>query len=157
MISDDFLPANGLILLFVANERNVARRFTAELFLACDVPSVPTELPATMLAVFGRNTCWFRWCACACGRSLDEFVDQVLEEFLAAARVGLDVSLLQHIVFEFLEAGLAFLDFFANAGMPGAVALSDEFGQAAIAPDRGGDFESAREGVHAGDVRVEQI
>jgi len=61
MIADNLLPANGPVLLFVANERNVARRFTAELFQAGDVPFVPTELPATMLAVFGRKPCWFRW------------------------------------------------------------------------------------------------
>jgi hypothetical protein len=34
MIADNFLPANGPVLLFVADERNEARRFAAELFLA---------------------------------------------------------------------------------------------------------------------------
>jgi hypothetical protein len=34
MISDNFLPANGPVLLFVADEPNETRRFMAELFLA---------------------------------------------------------------------------------------------------------------------------
>src|SRR5438128_645636 len=81
----------------------------------------------------------------------NELVDQVLEEFLAAAFVRRHLTHLQGIRFKFVEADLAFFDSFADAGVPGAVAVPDELAEAAVLADGGGDLEAAREGVHAAD------
>ena len=51
-------------------------------------------------------------------------IDQVLEHLLAAAGVGLDVALFEHVLFERLEVVLAGFDLGADAGVPGAVAVA---------------------------------
>ena len=56
-----------------------------------------------------------------------------------------------------LKLALPALDLRADAGIPRGVALLHEFGEATVLADRGGDLQAAREGVHAADVRVEQI
>jgi len=52
------------------------------------------------------------------GGSSDEFVDEVLQEFLAAADIAGHFALLEHVGFEVGEIALARLDFRANAGIP---------------------------------------
>ena len=49
---------------------------------------------------------------------LDEFVDQILQIFLAATRVWSHVTFLEHVGFEFAEAGFAALDVATDAGVP---------------------------------------
>ena len=56
---------------------------------------------------------------------------KILEEFLAAGFVGVDIAFFENVGFEIFEADGAFLDFGADAGVPGAVTVFDEF-------DRGG-------------------
>ena len=48
----------------------------------------------------------------------NELVDQVLEEFLAAAGVRGDITLLQHIRFEIAESCLAAFDLRTDAAVP---------------------------------------
>ena len=60
-------------------------------------------------------------------RVLDELVDEVFQKFLAAALVFGDLSLLEHEGLKGLEARFAGLDLFADAGVPGAVAVPDKF------------------------------
>src|SRR5215471_15109397 len=87
--------------------------------------------------------------------ALDKFVNQILEEFLAAAAVRGDVALLEHIGFEVFEAGLVGFDLRPYAAVPSAVALLDELRQAAIFADCGRRLQTAREGIHAADVGME--
>ena len=92
-----------------------------------------------------------------CGCNLDELVNEVLEEFLSSTFVPRHFPLLEHVGLKALEAGLAGLDFFADAAVPGAVAGFHDFLQATVGSDGGRDLEAAREGGHAADVRVEEI
>src|ERR1035441_235964 len=88
---------------------------------------------------------------------LDKLVDEIFQEFLPAADVRVGLALLEHVSFEFLEAGLARLDLRADAGIPRSVAVLDKFAQPSVFADGGGDLQAAREGVHATDVRIKQI
>ena len=56
-----------------------------------------------------------------------------------------------------LKPTLPFSTCCADARVPRAVAVLDELGQAPVLADRGGNLETAREGVHPADVGVEQI
>src|ERR1051326_1981665 len=87
----------------------------------------------------------------------DEFVDQVFEEFLTAAAVRSDISLLEHIGFEFFEAGFAGFNLRSDAAVPGAVALLHELRQAAIFADCRRRLQPARERIHSADVGMEQV
>jgi len=52
------------------------------------------------------------------GGGSDEFVNEVLQEFLAAADVAGYFTFLEHVGFEVGEIALAGLDFRAEAGIP---------------------------------------
>jgi hypothetical protein len=58
----------------------------------------------------GHSTRW--WVDETSG--LDEVVDQVFQEFLAAAGIRFDLSLLPDVRIKLCEAYFAFLDFFAD-------------------------------------------
>ncbi len=91
------------------------------------------------------------------GGSGDEVVEDVFDHFLAAAG---DHGLLfeaEDVGFEFGEGGFAFVDFFADAGVEGAVAGFDEVFDGTGFEESVGDFEAAGEGVHAADVGVEEV
>ncbi len=86
----------------------------------------------------------------------DEFVDEVFEEFLAAA-ADEGFAVFEGVGFEFFEAGAAAFNLGTDAVIEAAVALLDEAIEAAVVDDGLGDFEAASEGVHAADVGVEEI
>ena len=60
----------------------------------------------------------------------DELVDEIFEELLPAAGVGGGFALLEHVSFQFFEAGLAGFDLRADAGVPRGVTLFDELRRA---------------------------
>src|SRR4029079_6781726 len=94
---------------------------------------------------------------CPCLAASDEFVDEVLQEFLAAACVRGGIALFEDVGFEPGKIGLALFDLSANAGVPRSVALLHKFRETAVLANGRGDLESAREGVHAADVRVKKV
>src|SRR5262245_57123073 len=55
------------------------------------------------------------------------------------------------------KTGLSRLDLCSDAAVPTPVAMADEFRQPAVLADRGGDLQTARKGVHPGDMRIKQI
>ena len=58
---------------------------------------------------------------------------------------------------EVIERDLFGLDFGADAGVPGIVALGDELGNATVGTQFGSGFQAAGKGIHAADVGVEEI
>jgi hypothetical protein len=70
-------------------------------------------------------------------------VDQVLERLLAAALVGVDVALGEHVFFERGEVVLAGLDLGADAGVSTGVAVRDARGQFAVGADVGRENSDA--------------
>src|ERR1035437_6802372 len=96
----------------------------------------------------------------SCLRSIilsEVFVDEVFQKFLTTAGVWRSVAFLEHVSFEFLEAGLAFFNLRADTAVPRGVTVLHKLRETSVLADGGGDFQSAREGVHAADVRVKQI
>src|SRR5689334_6882679 len=69
----------------------------------------------------------------------DEFVDQVLQEFLAAALVGLHLAHLQRVVGQFLKTDFALLNKLADAAVEAAVALLHKGIESAVFADGRGD------------------
>ncbi len=61
-------------------------------------------------------------------RESNKLVDQVLQELLPSARVGRDIAFLEHVGFEFCEAGFAGFDFGPDAAAPGTVSLLHKLG-----------------------------
>src|SRR5262249_54429284 len=53
--------------------------------------------------------------------------------------------------------GLALLDLLADAGIPGTVASAHKILQTSVLANGGGGFETAGEGIHAGNVGVKQV
>jgi hypothetical protein len=89
--------------------------------------------------------------------SSNKLVDQILQKFLAAAFVGGRFAFFEHVFLQGLKIALAGFDLLAEAAVPRTVAMPDKLRQAPVLADGGRDSESAREGVHAADVRVKQI
>ena len=87
----------------------------------------------------------------------DEVVEDVFDHFLTTAGDHGLFFEAEDVGFEFIEGGFAFVDFFADAGVEGAVASFDEVFDGAAFEEAVGDFEAASEGVHAADVGVEEV
>src|SRR5690606_20750946 len=85
------------------------------------------------------------------------FVNQVLQPFLPPAAIGRDLSFLQHVCFQFGEAGCPGIDLLTNARIVAAVTLLDELSQTSILADGGSNLGSAGEGIHPADMSMEQI
>src|SRR5687768_15000607 len=69
-------------------------------------------------------------------------VDDILQHLLAARDVRGGVALVQHVLLQRLEVGLAALDLLAHARVPRAVALLDEVLQHAVLAHPGGDLQA---------------
>src|ERR1041384_4048313 len=87
---------------------------------------------------------------------LNELVNQVLQEFLAATGVCRFTSL-QGISLELLEAHFPVLDLGANAGIPGTISFFGKFRQTPIPADCRRDFQAARERIHPANVSIKQV
>src|SRR5437867_5155751 len=138
------------LLDFCANRNWVTRATTP------DWSRPMTEICANVFTFSAWKRFWFRakrWAAPA----LNELVDEVLEKFLAAAPVRRHVALAEHIGLEFLHRGFAGFNAGADAGIPRGIALPHKFRQPPVLADGDGNFEPAREGVHAADVRVKEV
>ena len=88
---------------------------------------------------------------------LDVLVDEVFQVLLTAAFVVGDFALGQHVALEALKVGGAVLDVFADAMIPTVVTIIHCLLKAPVGADGGGDLQAAGKGVHAADVRVEEI
>ena len=90
-------------------------------------------------------------------RFLDVFVDQVFDQFLAATAAGVWFALVEHVGFQVGEVDFSGFDLCSDAAVPTAVAVVNDFGQAAFFDDLRRDLCSASERVHAADVGVEEV
>src|SRR5262249_43506137 len=90
-------------------------------------------------------------------RRFDVPVQDALEHLLPPRDVLLRVALLQHVPLQLLEAGFARLDLGADAAVPGGVAPLDEVAHYPVGTHPGRDLQPLGKGVHAADVRVEEV
>ena len=93
---------------------------------------------------------------CHRGRSEDVFVQDVFDQFLAAAWDAW-LAVFEGVGFEFLEADLAALDLLAEFPAPAAVAGGDELVEDFVLDEPRGGLQAAGKGVHAADVGVEEV
>ena len=79
----------------------------------------------------------------------------MFEHFLAAAAIGRDFSLFQHVGLQRLEVRVASFDIGPHATIKTTISFFDNLIQFTIGADRGRNLQAACESIHAANMSVE--